>query len=93
LVASFRQHLSDIPDLRFHSPVQPDLATGLLTCTVPGWAAEALRQHLWETRRMLVAEIQEFNAMRFSVAFFNTEEELEMVAEALSEASRRKPAS
>ncbi|MCP4516975.1 MAG: aminotransferase class V-fold PLP-dependent enzyme, partial [Delftia sp.] len=89
LVTHFRQALSTIPGLTFHSPAEPERATGLLTCSIPGWEAEALKGHLWQSQRTLTNHIQEFNALRFSVAFFNTKAELETVTEALAQAARR----
>ena len=90
LVADFRGLLSDIPGVTFHSPDEPDRSTGLVTCSVPGWEAEALGQHLWESQRVLTNFVQEFNGVRFSVAFFNTKAELQTVAAAVAEASSSK---
>jgi selenocysteine lyase/cysteine desulfurase len=87
LVALFRQRLSEIPGVTFHTPAEPDRACGLITCSVPGWEAEALSQQLWQSQRILTNYIQEFNALRFSVAFFNTVEELELAAEAVARAT------
>jgi selenocysteine lyase/cysteine desulfurase len=86
LVAYFREMLSAIPGLKFYTPAEPELAAGLVTCSIPGWEAEALSQHLWRSQRVLTNHIKEFSALRFSVAFFNTEEELETAAVALTEA-------
>jgi selenocysteine lyase/cysteine desulfurase len=87
LVAHFRETLSAIPGLTFHTPADPDLVTGLVTCSIPAWEAEALSQYLWQSQRILTNFIQEFNALRFSVAFFNTVEELEATARAMAEAA------
>jgi selenocysteine lyase/cysteine desulfurase len=89
LVVHFRGLLSETPGLTFHSPCEPDLATGLVTCSIPGWEAEALSQHLWESEHILTNSVRGFNALRFSVAFFNTVEELETAAEAAAEAAYR----
>jgi hypothetical protein len=51
-----------------------------------------LGQLLWDNHRVLTNLIREFNAVRFSVAFFNTQEELETVAAGVAEASSRKAA-
>jgi selenocysteine lyase/cysteine desulfurase len=88
LVPRFRQRLAAIPGLRFHTPAHPESAAGLVTCSVPGWEAEALSQHLWQHQRILTNYIREFNALRFSVAFFNTDEELETAAVALARAAQ-----
>jgi selenocysteine lyase/cysteine desulfurase len=91
LVAFLRGLLETIPSLTFHTPAEPGRATGLVTCSVEGWEAEALSAHLWKNHRILTNPIQEFNALRFSVAFFNTEEELETVAQAMAEATQHVP--
>jgi selenocysteine lyase/cysteine desulfurase len=85
LVSVFRTRLSEIPGLTFHTPAEPHQASGLVTCSIPGWEAEALSQHLWQSQRILTNYIQEFNALRFSVAFFNTVEELELAAQAVAD--------
>jgi selenocysteine lyase/cysteine desulfurase len=88
LVARFREMLSAIPGLTFHTPAAPDLCAGLVTCSIPGWEAESLSQHLWGSQRILTNFIAEFNTLRFSIAFFTTQEELEIAAEAVAEAAR-----
>jgi cysteine desulfurase/selenocysteine lyase len=97
LVQGFRQALAAIPGLTFHTPARPhrpsvpmgEQATGLLTCSIQGQQAEELSQQLWERQRILTNHIQEFNALRFSVAFFNTAQELQTAAETLAQAARR----
>jgi selenocysteine lyase/cysteine desulfurase len=90
LVGDFRQALAAIPGLTFHTPAQAQQAAGLLTCSIPGQQAQALSQQLWERQRILTNYIQEFNALRFSVAFFNTAQELHTTAEILEQAARAK---
>lgn len=90
LVAHFRGLLSVIPSLTFHSPTEPELSSGLVTCSLPDWDAEVLGQLLWNNHRVLTNFIREFNAVRFSVAFFNTQAELETVAAGVAEASLRR---
>jgi cysteine desulfurase/selenocysteine lyase len=87
LVAGFRALLSAIPGIAFHTPSEPELATGLVTCSISGCNAEALGAQLWDSRRILTGHIREFNALRFSVAFFNTSEELETAAATLATAA------
>jgi L-cysteine/cystine lyase len=97
LVGDFRQALAAIPGLTFHTPAQPhrpsvpmgEQAAGLLTCSIHGQQAEALSQQLWERQRILTNHIGEFNALRFSVAFFNTAQELQTTAETLAQAAHR----
>jgi selenocysteine lyase/cysteine desulfurase len=88
LAAQFRKMLSQVPGLTFHTPEESERCAGLLTCAIPGWEAEALSQHLWERGRILTNTIREWNAVRFSVAFFNTEGELDAAASALLKVAR-----
>jgi selenocysteine lyase/cysteine desulfurase len=85
LVAYFRQRLGALSGISFFTPSAPNQATGLVTCSLPGFPAGPLRQRLWEEHRILTNHIQEFNALRFSVAFYNTEQELDTAADALAE--------
>ncbi len=88
LVPRFRAMLAQVPGLTIHTPSQPDRCAGLVTCTLEGWEAEALSQYLWERERILTNHIDDWGAVRFSVAFFNTMDELEKAAQALSQAAR-----
>jgi len=70
------------------SPLDPALGTGLITVRVAGWQYDALQQRLWEQQRIITNVIREFNALRFSLAFFTAQEELETTLRALDEATR-----
>jgi cysteine desulfurase/selenocysteine lyase len=87
LVVHFRGLLAQTPGLTFYTPTEADRSAGLVTCSVPGWEAEELKKHLWESKRILANSIRAFNALRFSVAFFNTTEELETVVGAVAAAA------
>jgi selenocysteine lyase/cysteine desulfurase len=83
----FLAGLSAIPGVTVHSPTDANLGTGLVTATLDGWPAEALQQRLWEQHRIITNIIRELDAVRFSLAFFTSEEELDAVLQALAVAA------
>ena len=91
LRGQFLASLQAIPGLALLSPTEPTLATGLVTARVPGWDNEALSWHLWESRRIVTNIIREYNALRFSLAFFTTTAELEETVAVVEESSWRGP--
>ena len=88
LRASFVAALLDLPGATVLSPVEGAFGTGLITVNVAGWACEALQQRFWERQRIVTNVIREFNAMRFSIAFFTTESELATALDEISSAVR-----
>lgn len=88
LRASFVAALLAMPGATVLSPVESTFGTGLVTVRVAGWACEELQQRLWERQRMVTNIIREFNAMRFSIAFFTTESELATALDEISSAVR-----
>lgn len=88
LRAGFVAQLAGIPGLTLHSPLDPALSSGLVTVSAAGWEFEPLKQHLWEQARISVNVIREFNALRFSLAFFTLEQELDRVLAVLGEAAQ-----
>lgn len=83
----FSEQLRTLPGLTVLSPRDPTLGTGLVTARVAGWPCETLQQRLWEQQRIITNVIREFDALRFSLAFFTAEEELVITLGALYEAS------
>ena len=72
------------------SPVDPVLGTGLVTVRVAGWPFEVLQQRLWEEHRIITNVIREFDALRFSLAFFTSQTELDITLEAMNAASSQR---
>lgn len=68
--------LQGIAGVSVLSPIGEGTGTGLITVRVAGWPCEALQARLWDRRRIITNIIREFNALRFSIAFFTTEAEL-----------------
>lgn len=88
---SFIGELRAIPGVTVLSPLNPDLGTGLVTARVAGWSYEALQQRLWEQRRIITNVIREFNALRFSLAFFTSDQELTVALQTIADAALLTP--
>jgi len=58
---------------------------------VAGWSYDALQQRLWEQQRIITNVIREDNALRFSLAFFTSEEELAVALQAVADAALLTP--
>lgn len=83
----FLDQLRTTPGVAVLSPLEPALGTGLVTVRVAGWPCDALQQRLWEEQRIITNVIREFDAVRFSLAFFTAEHELRVAQETLSSSS------
>ncbi len=87
--ARFEQ--STPPGVTVLSPLDASLGTGLVTVRVAGWSYDALQQRLWEQQRIITNVIREDNALRFSLAFFTSEEELAVAQQAVADAALLTP--
>ena len=88
-----RQFIADldaIPGVTVLSPVDPSLGTGLVTARLAGWPFDLLQQRLWEEHRIITNVIREFDALRFSLAFFTSQAELDITLEAMNAASSQR---
>lgn len=86
LRSQFIMDLSSIPGATVLSPIDPIMGTGLVTVRVAGWPYDVLQQRLWEEHRIITNVIREFDALRFSLAFFTSEAELNITLEAIGDA-------
>ncbi len=84
--------LLTIPGVTLLSPRAAVLGTGLVTVRVAGWPCAALQQRLWDNHRIITNIIREFDAVRFSLAFFTSDAELTTALLALAEATHNRPA-
>lgn len=87
----FVSQLRALPGVTVLSPLDPALGTGLVTVRVAGWLYDALQQRLWQERRIITNVIREYNALRFSLAFFTSEEELAVALQAVADAALLTP--
>ena len=87
LRSGFLAGLDGISQVVLLSPRDPALATGLVTARVQGWPCDSLSQHLWESHGIVCNVIREWDAVRFSLAFFTSEQELTATLQALDDAA------
>jgi selenocysteine lyase/cysteine desulfurase len=86
LRTGFMAQLAAIRGANVLSPLSGACGSGLVTVKLAGWPCEELQQRLWMRRRILTNVIREYDAVRFSLAFFNTEAELAIALQELESA-------
>jgi len=84
LTRRFRDALREIPKVRIYSPDGGPLATGIVAFGIEGVPGREIASEL-RTRWNVVARSTgiRFDGMRICIAFFNTEEELDTLADAV----------
>jgi cysteine desulfurase/selenocysteine lyase len=85
LADNLKAQLAQIPGVRVHSPMNGAPSSGLVTFDVDGWESQILMDHLWNAHQIVVNWLRESDTIRASVAFFTSEEELEMLVHAVTE--------
>jgi L-cysteine/cystine lyase len=74
--------LQTVPELQLLTP-QPG-GSGLLAFTLAGQVSEKVVEYLHEQHHILVRTIPDMNSIRLSTGFYNTEEEIDTVVQALA---------
>lgn len=87
LAASLKRVLAEIPGISLTGPEDPELGSGLVTFTVAGKEPRQVVEALWD-RGIAGRQVPNPEGVRLCTAFFNTEEEVQRVAEALHEIRR-----
>lgn len=85
LAASLKTRLAQIPHVRVHSPTNAGMSTGLVTFEIEAYEPEALMNELWSRYRIVTNWVRDLKAVRVSVAFFTSEEELDKLLKAIEE--------
>lgn len=83
LAARLRTALSDSPGVRVLSPMEGPECSGLTTFAVDGLDNEVVAGRLWADNTILVRAISHPQAVRASTSFFNTEAEVDALADAV----------
>ena len=84
LAARLKERLSETPGVRVLSPLEGPECSALTTFAVEGRPAADVTARLWETdRKILVRSISYPSGVRASTSFFNTEEEVDILADAV----------
>ena len=81
--------LADTPGVTLVTP--PDRMATLVTFRIPGWPAERVVEELARRVLAIVRPIPALDAVRISVGFFTTAEELARVLDAVAELARHTP--
>ncbi len=83
LAARAKSALSGIPGVSIHSPLEGPGCTGLVAFSLQGWEPADITKSLWEEQRVVSRTVRELGAVRLSLDFFNTEDEVDRVAAAV----------
>ena len=84
LGAMLRERLAVMSHVDVLSPMDGPGQSGLTTFTVAGWDPEQTARQLWDTHRIVIRDVKFPSCLRASLDFFNTEEEVEMLADAVA---------
>jgi L-cysteine/cystine lyase len=87
-----RAGLRSLEGVSLTGPTDPGSQCGLVSVAVDGWEPATLVEDLWTKHHISVRAVNNPPAIRFSCAVFNTEDEVDRVLEALSEAEKSPPA-
>ena len=83
LAARLKRQLSDIPAAQVYSPMEPELSSGLVSFALSGWEPPAAVERLWNDHRIVVRQVGYPPGIRASLHFFNTEDEVDQLAQAV----------
>ena len=83
LAAMLKERLATMPHVAVLSPMDGPGRSGLTTFTVTGRDPEETAQKLWDTHRIVIRDVKYPSCLRASLDFFNTEEEVDILAGAI----------
>ena len=83
LAAQLKRQLSDLPAVQVYSPMEPELSSGLVSFALSGWEPPAAVERLWNDHRIVVRQVDFPPGIRASFHFFNTEDEVDQLAQAV----------
>ncbi len=84
LAARLKARFGEMPHVQVNSPADEELSSGLVAFAVAGWEPPAVVEYLWEEHNIVVRQVPYPAAVRASLHFFNTEEEVDRLALAVS---------
>ena len=87
-----RSRLAAIPGCSITGPMSRDVSCGLVSVAVEGWPPSKLVDELWTRWRIAARAVGYPPAVRFSVAAFNTEAEIDITIDALRSLAGEQPA-
>ena len=89
LAEEMRRHLAAIDGVSLLSPDGGPLASGLVTFAIQGTTPQEIGDALWEGGRIVSRTVSHPQGLRVSLDFFNTESELEQVADIVGQLARQ----
>jgi selenocysteine lyase/cysteine desulfurase len=92
LAATLKRELAAIPGVAVLSPDDPARSTGIVCFRVAGHAGDAVARALWERAGIVCRAAFGGSAVRISVAFFTTEDELATLIAAVGDLARGRSA-
>jgi selenocysteine lyase/cysteine desulfurase len=84
LAARLKEAVAARPQVTLLTPTDPDLSSGIVSIRLPRSAPENVGELLWERQRMLVAYWHPLRRLRFSVACFTSDADVEEAVAALA---------
>jgi L-cysteine/cystine lyase len=88
LARLLRELLEVIPGCSLLGPEEADSVSGLTAFSLAGWQSNELVATLQEQHHIIARDVHNPDGVRFSTAYFNTEEEVAQVASVLAELVR-----
>ena len=83
LAAMLKERLAAMPHVEMLSAMDGPGQSGLTTFTVAGRDPEETARQLWDSHRIVIRDVKYPSCLRASLDFFNTEEEGDILAEAI----------
>jgi L-cysteine/cystine lyase len=77
--------LKDLQGITLHSPLTGNGCTGLVAFSIENWEPKDLVNIFWEKRNIVSRSVKELKAVRLSLDFFNTTEEIDQVIKCIKE--------
>ncbi len=90
LTERLRQGLSGVAGATVTSPPAGPTACGLVTFAVAGWDEHDLVDQLWSRNKVVIRSVNSPPGVRASVDFFNTEDEVDYLVDAVRTLSKEK---
>ena len=91
LADRLRARVAPIPGCTLLGPASAESACALVSLALDGWAPDDLATALEERFHVVARRVDPPAGVRFSVAYFNTEDEVDRVAQALEELAKEGP--
>ncbi len=85
LATRFKAQLAEIPAVSVLSPMNDAASAGLVSFAVAGQSADSAVARIWQDHRIVVRQVHYPEAIRASLHFFNTEEEVDRLAGVVAE--------